>query len=306
MTAPTANALFTLSDLRRGVVPPARLAVVGHPVRHSLSPLMHHAALAALAARVPRLADWRYCKFEVAPAELPEMLPRLHALGFAGLNFTVPHKEAVLALAEEVEEFARAAGAANTLVRTPTGWRAHNTDGVGLAAALAAEFGRELAGAPVVLLGAGGAARAAALHCLRAGVGALWIGNRDPGRLAALLAHLPAAATGVAVRGGALDALPAEVPAGAWIINATSVGLRADDPAPVDLRRWPRPALVYDMIYNPPETALLRAAGGLGVPRANGLSMLAHQGAAALSLWTGHAAPAGLMLAALRSATTAA
>ena len=278
------------------------LAVIGQPVTHSLSPVMHNAALAALSAHEPRFSDWRYHKFEIAPEELARALPLFHARGFAGLNVTIPHKEAVLEHVENADDFARAAGAANTLVRTATGWRAFNTDCSGLVDALREEFGVSLASSHVILLGAGGAARAAAVQCLRDGVASLSIGNRSIDRLNVLLDHLRPLAGHVPLRGFALENPPSDLPAGALVINSTSAGLKDGSVAPIDLRQLPAPAHVYDMIYNPAQTALLRQAAALGVKHANGLSMLLYQGAHALIKWTGTPAPVEVMDRALHEA----
>lgn len=300
MKADPCDAVHHLADLDNWRADGPSLAVVGKPIKHSLSPLMHHAALAQMARLHPELGAWRYHRFELAPEELRDALPKFHRAGFVGLNFTVPHKEIVLGIANEVSPFARAAGAANTLHRTTQGWHAHNTDGYGLAAALHAEFGTSLAQRHVILLGAGGAARAAALQCIEDGAADLWIGNRSRERLNALLTHLAPRSKTTRVHGFDLAQPPSEIPAQAALINATSVGLGANDPAPIDLTRVALPACVYDMIYNPPETALLRDARRLGVPCANGLTMLVHQGARALSIWTGFNAPADVMFDALK------
>ncbi len=302
MSGPAAHPTLTLADLDAWPSGVVGLAVLGRPVAHSLSPAMHAAALADLARADPAFAAWRYVKIEIAPEELGAALPRLHAAGFRGLNLTVPHKEAALAHAAAGDAFVRAAAAANTLVRAAQGWTAFNTDGGGLADALREELGAGLARRAVVLLGAGGAARAAAVQCCRSGASALWIGNRGADRLAALLRDLAPLAGATALRGFALDAPPSDLPVDALVVNATTAGLRADDPPPVDLRRLPRPAGVYDMTYNPPETALLRQAAALGVPRANGLGMLVHQGARSLALWTGRIPRTDLMRAAVEAA----
>ena len=291
---------LTLDDLAHWSAPGTHLAVLGHPIKHSLSPHMHNAALRALATTDARFAAWHYWKFDVPPERLAEALPLFHARGFAGLNLTVPHKILALDLIAAVDPAARDIGAVNTLRRTAAGYEGFNTDGYGLAAGLAEELDTSLAGADVVLLGAGGAARSAAVECLRQECRSLWIGNRSRGSLDALLHQIRPLATGVALRDFTLAEPPSDLPAGAVFINATAAGLRADDPAPIELAAWPRPSCVFDMVYNPPRTPLLRAAERLGVPNANGLAMLVHQGARALTLWSGVAAPADLMqLAAL-------
>jgi shikimate dehydrogenase len=294
--------VHTFGELENWPTQPPSLALIGLPVMHSLSPAMQNPALAALAKSDARFATWRYHKFEIAPAELARALPLFHARGFVGLNATQPHKEALLDHAESADPFARAAGAANTLVRTPTGWRAFNTDAPGLADALRVDFGCSLAGTHVILLGAGGAARGAAVQCLREHVASLSIGNRGTERLENLLAHLAPLAGDIPLRGFSFENPPADLPRDALVINATTVGLRATDPAPIDLTRLPSPARVYDMIYNPPRTALLGQAAALGLPHANGVSMLVHQGVRAFTLWTGAAAPVEVMDRAARAA----
>lgn len=263
---------------------------------------MHNPALAELARHDVTFATWRYHKFEVSPESFGDALRLFHEKGFYGLNVTVPHKEAALALAESADAFALAAGAANTLIRTATGWRATNTDSVGLAAALRVDLALELAGKHIILLGAGGAARAAAVQCLRDHAASLSIGNRGAARLGTLLADLLPLAGNIPMRGFSLDAPPDDLPTGALVINATSAGLHGTAAAPIDLTRLPAPAQVYDMIYRPAETALLQQAAALGIPHANGLSMLVHQGARSLSLWTGHEAPVEIMERAVRAA----
>ncbi len=283
--------VLTLADLAVWSHPGTSLAVLGHPIKHSISPAMHNAALAALAATDARFADWRYFRFEVHPDDLPRALELLREKQFHGVNLTVPHKIIAFDRVAAVDPAARPVGAVNTLLRTGAGWRGHNTDGYGLAAAVRATLGRDLAGSHIVLLGAGGAARGAAVECLQRGCASLAIANRTRANLDTLLATLAPVAGRIPVRGFAPDAIPADLPAGALVVNATSAGLKPTDPLPVDLAALPRPAAVFDMIYNPPQTALLRAAAGLGLPHAHGLAMLVHQGAKALEIWSGVPAP---------------
>lgn len=298
---------LTLADLEHWPAEHTGVGLFGFPVSHSLSPVMHNAALAVLARDDATFARWRYAKFEIAPADLAHALRVAHAKGFRGLNITIPHKEAVFTHAESADDFTRAAGAGNTLVRTATGWHATNTDGGGMTDALRAELGLELRDRDVVLLGAGGAARAAAVQCLQEGASSLAIGNRGRARLDALLAHLAPLAQGVPLSGFTFDtpAALAALPPDAVMINATSSGLASDGAAPVDLHALPRPAVVYEMIYNPPVTALLRDAAALGVPHANGLGMLVFQGARSLARWTQRPVPADVMRAAIVAARAA-
>lgn len=302
MHPPAGDEVLTLDDLATRSFAATPLAVLGHPIRHSVSPPMHNAALAAMAPAAPALAGWRYYRFDVPPERLADALPRLHAAGFHGLNLTVPHKVLARDLVAEVDPAAAPVGAVNTLRRTAAGWRGFNTDGYGLATALREELGVGLAGADVVLLGAGGAARGAAVECLQQRCASLRIGNRTRANLDALLAALRPLAGGIPLAGFDPAAPPADVLAGAVLINATSAGLKPGEPAPIDLPRLPPGLRVFDMIYNPPQTALLRAAARLGLPHANGLGMLVHQGARALEIWTGAGVPAGVMRAAALAA----
>lgn len=297
--------VHSIADLETWAAPGTSLGLLGHPVKHSLSPAIHNAALAALAKQDAKFATWRYSKFDIAPADLGRALKLFHQKGFVGLNLTVPHKEAAFEHAENADAYASAANATNTLIRTPTGWRASNTDSGGLADALRAELGMELHGVHVILLGAGGAARAAAVQCLRDKVASLWIGNRGADRLQTLLAHLAALAGDVPMQGFSLTAPPPGLPAGAIVINTTTAGLQNDNAAPIDLRQIPTPAKVYDMIYNPPLTPLLKQASALGLPHAHGLGMLVNQGARSLSMWIGRPAPVDVMTAAAHEAFAA-
>ncbi len=295
------SGVLTLADLEGWSHAGTALAVLGHPIKHSVSPAMHNAALADMATRDARFATWKYFRFDVPPEQLPQALPQLNAAGFHGLNLTVPHKVLACDLVGEIDPSAKAIGAVNTLLRTSNGWKGFNTDGYGLAAALKADLGIELPGAHVVLLGAGGAARGAAVECLKQKCASLWIANRTRANLDTLLAALRPLADAIPVHGFN----PSEIPASlvseisgkekAVVINATSAGLRPGEPAPMDLHRLAPGVRVYDMVYNPPQTALLRDAATLGLPHANGLSMLVHQGARALEIWTGVSVPANVM-----------
>jgi shikimate dehydrogenase len=275
------------------------LAVLGHPIGHSLSPQMHAAALAALARTDAKYSDWRYVAVDVAPDALADALSLLHEKGFLGVNLTVPHKVLAVPMVGEMDPAARDAGAVNTLRRSGPGWGGFNTDGYGLASGIRQDLGLELRGAPVVILGAGGAARGAAAECLRAGCSALWILNRTRSNLDALLSQVGPLAGAIPLR--ALDpGTAAGLPEGTILINATSSGLRAGQPAPIDLALAPGVGAVYDMIYNPPETPLLAQARSRGLPHANGLGMLVHQGAKALEIWTG--VPAEVTAPSMRAA----
>ena len=248
---------------------------------------MHAAALAELARGDARFADWRYDALDVEPESLPEALSLMAALGFRGVNLTVPHKIQAVGLVSGIDPAAREAGAVNTLLLEDGKWRGFNTDGYGLAAGIREDLGLGLGGTPVVLVGAGGAARGAAVECLRQGCAELWVVNRSRQNLDALLALLAPLAGKIPVHGAVSGAAPVACSPGALVINATSAGLRASDPAPLDLGSVPSARAVFDMVYNPPETRLLARARSLGLPASNGLAMLVHQGAKALEIWSG-------------------
>lgn len=291
--------VHTLADLDSWSFDGTALAVLGHPIKHSISPAMHNAALAEMTATNARFSDWRYFRFDVSPEDFPEALDRLHRAGFYGLNLTVPHKIMAFDLIERVDPAAQLIGAVNTLRRTETGWEGFNTDGYGLATAVAETLGISISDTPIILLGAGGAARGAAVECLQRHCPSLHIANRTAANRDKLIAQVSPLADSGQVHGFAPAEPPSDLPASALVINATSAGLNAGDPLPIDLTALPTPRGVYDMIYNPPETALLARAKAAGIPAANGLSMLVHQGVRALEIWSEVDVPAQAMATAV-------
>src|SRR5688572_20032111 len=180
--------VLTLHDLETWSRAGTSLAVLGHPIKHSISPAMHNAALAELVRTESRFADWEYFRFEIHPDNLPRALELLHTKKFRGVNLTVPHKIIAFDRVAEVDAAARPVGAVNTLRWSERGWEGFNTDGYGLATAIQEDLGRTLIGANVILLGAGGAARGAAVECLQRYCAALHVGNRTPQNLDGLLA----------------------------------------------------------------------------------------------------------------------
>ena len=263
--------------------------VIGHPIGHSLSPVMHTAAFRALHL------DALYEPFDVAPRFLAPMLRGLTLAGVEGLNVTVPLKEAVLPLLDRVDPDARAIGAVNTIVVRGRRLTGYNTDTIGLRMALS-ELGWRPRPACVVILGAGGAARAAAWELSRIRGSCLTIANRHLRRAQALVrwlkrAHPHACIQAVPFARVALE--DAEL-----LINATTVGMRPSDGLPIDARQLRRGMLVYDLVYHR-ETSLVREARRRGCVAANGLSMLLYQGAASLRLWLRRQPPIDVMRRAL-------
>jgi shikimate dehydrogenase len=251
------------------------LGVCGWPVAHSRSPAMQNAAL-----RAAGLDGWEYLALPLPPELFAETVLALPAAGFRGVNVTIPHKEAALALADEASPAARAIGAANTLTFEPGGAiAADNTDAPGLLEALAERV--DPAGRSALVLGAGGAARAAAWALAGAGADvAVW--NRTAARAAALAADL-------GVRHAAVPA-PADI-----VVNATSVGLDPNiDPfkaIPLKADTFGAGSYVIDLVYGSGETRLLAAARSRGARVIDGLEILVAQGAASFERWTGMMAP---------------
>jgi shikimate dehydrogenase len=248
---------------------------------------MHNAALAELARTDRRFEDWHYSAFDVEPEKLSAALDLMRARGFRGVNLTVPHKVLAVALVSGVDRDGRDAGAVNTLLAEGSGWRGFNTDSHGLAAGIREDLGIGLEGTPVLLLGAGGAARGAAAECLRAGCAGLTILNRSQATLDALLSQVASVAPHIPRRGLLSAGAGQTLSPGTLVINATSAGLKPGDAAPARLADFPGAAAVYDMIYNPAVTPLLAEAKRMGLGHANGLGMLVHQAAKALEIWTG-------------------
>jgi shikimate dehydrogenase len=253
------------------------LALIGHPVEHSLSPAMHNASFAAEGL------DYVYVALDVKPEGLPSAVRGAAALGFRGFNVTMPHKRAIFSLLDDVDVGARISGAVNTVVVEDSGLlRGHNTDGGGLVGACR-EAGIELAGKRVLLLGAGGVAAAIALAFGGEGIEELRIANRSSGPARELSGKLRGAGV-EKVEVSSLDALnEAEV-----IVNATSLGMKDGDPLPIPLEQLGEGRVVCDAVYRPGrETDLIREARERGARVVTGERMLLYQGVLAQRLWTG-------------------
>lgn len=238
-----ATVVYTLNDLESWSYDGTSLAVLGHPIEHSISPPMQNAALAEMTRRDTRFANWRYFKFDITAGDLPKALSFLHAKKFLGLNLTVPHKVQVVDLVDTIDPTAQRMGAVNTLNWKPGGYHGCNTDGFGFEKALLEDLKAEITGSDIILLGAGGAARAIAAQCLHSGCRTLWIGNRNPERLRSLIEIslmeiLGKSESPNCVRGFDLLDIPDDLPTTGILINATSLGLKTDDPAPLTLDQF--------------------------------------------------------------------
>ena len=264
------------------------LAVLGSPIEHSISPQIHSSALRELSITHPRFVNWSYTKIQVESSDLPLALPHLARCGYLGLNLTIPHKVDVLPLLESVDQEARNIGAVNTLFYDCEKWNGFNSDGYGLEKALNHTLGISLGSAKVLILGAGGAARAAAAQALSLQCNQIWMGNRSLSRLKILEKKLGETFDLSGFSTFELSKIPVELSSveDLIIINATSLGLNQCDVLPISLSDFHSTTRVYDMIYNPPQTRLLAEAVNLDMPCENGLSMLVHQAARSLSIWT--------------------
>ncbi len=267
-------------------------AVFGCPVEHSLSPAMHNAAIAALGL------DCVYVPLRVEPADLPAAIGGVRAMGLAGVNLTIPLKEAAVALVDELSDEAREIGAVNTLFWKDGALCGHSTDGEGFWMSLEGTPGQSAKRA--LVLGAGGASRAVCFALARRGI-EVTIANRTPERARELAAALP---------GSHAHGMPAEpedlaraAAAADLIVNCTSVGMSPNDSeSPLAENCIERGHIVCDLIYNPRETLLLRTAREKGALGLNGVDMLVNQGALSFQLWTGIMPPVQVMKAAVTGA----
>ncbi|MFC1601751.1 shikimate dehydrogenase [Candidatus Sumerlaeota bacterium] len=270
------------------------VGVLGWPVEHSLSPPMHNAAYAQMGL------DYAYVPFPVAPEQLERALAGLAVAGVRGLNLTIPHKRQVIELLDEISDEARQIEAVNTLKLEDGRLLGFNTDRYGFTEAVT-ETGFSFDGCAVVMLGAGGVACAMGFGAADAGASSLTILNRTvekardlAGRIAVYFPDLALSVHGPDAPQARQAVTEADI-----VLNATSIGMRAGDDAPVPVD-WLAPrTYVYDTVYNRP-TRLLAAARERGCRALDGATMLVHQGAKAIEIWTGTRPDTQVMLDVLR------
>jgi shikimate dehydrogenase len=300
---------YTLADLERwseitrDVDPPIRLGVFGDPVAHSLSPQMLNAALRAFEINM------QYARFHIRANELRSALRFIRELDFIGINLTVPHKIAGLAQIDVAEESASRCGAVNTLRLHENKLIGSNTDAEGFSRAIRSEFSIDLRDLRVMILGAGGGTgHAVAWQCALENCERLVLVNRTPAKTAALVDRLRHFFAEPRVLGpvARLDAVRwdetavrAQLADIDLIVNATPLGMNPSDPAPIPARLLAPHHIVFDCVYRPSKTALLRAADEAGARGVNGLSMLLHQGTLSFSLWFNREAPIEAMRSAI-------
>jgi shikimate dehydrogenase len=300
---------YTLADLEnwsevaRDMTPPIRLGVFGDPVAHSLSPQMQNAALRACEISM------QYSRFHIRANQLRSALHLLRELDFVGINLTVPHKIAGFSQLDEVDELASRCGAVNTIRVYDKKLIGSNTDGEGFSRAVRSEFSIDLRDLRVMILGAGGGTgRAIAWQCALENCERLILVNRTPAKTHGIVERLRPFFAEARVLGPVArletvpwkeNALRAQLSDIDLIVNATPLGMNPSDPAPIAARLLAPHHMVFDCVYGPSQTGLLRAANEAGARGANGLSMLLYQGAISFSIWFDREAPTDAMRAAL-------
>lgn len=300
---------YTIADLEnwaevaRDIKPPIRLGVFGDPVAHSLSPQMQNAALRACDIKM------QYARFHIRPHELRSALHFVRELDFVGLNLTVPHKITGLSQIDETDEAATRCGAVNTIRVHDKKLIGSNTDAEGFFRAIRSEFSIDLRDLRVMIIGAGGGTgRAIAWQCALQNCERLVLVNRTPAKANALLERLrpffaEARVLGPVARIEAIAwteaAMRAQLADIDLIVNATPLGMKPNDPAPIPERLLAPHHMVFDCVYGPSKSAMVRAADEAGARSANGLSMLLNQGALSFSIWFNREAPLGVMRTAL-------
>ncbi|MBE9215875.1 shikimate dehydrogenase [Plectonema cf. radiosum LEGE 06105] len=258
------------------------LGVIGHPVEHSLSPLMHNAALAKLGL------NYVYLPFPIEPQNLAKALDGFAAIGVVGFNATIPHKQAIIPLLSEIEPIAQAVGAVNTVVRKNHRWIGTNTDVEGFIAPLQL-LDRDWSQTVAVVLGNGGAARAVVAGCTQLGCASVDVVGRNLQKLEEFRDSWQDSPLVVNLQIHQWDALPKIIDQANLLINTTPIGMYPQiENSPLEpalFAHLPKGAIVYDLIYTPSPTKFLQYAQTTGVIAIDGLEMLVQQGAAALKIW---------------------
>jgi len=278
-----------------------RLGIIGYPIGHSISPIFQQAGLDHLGI------DATYEKWEVTPEGVGDFVAGLRAPGTLGINITVPHKQAVIPFLDEVDEWATAAGAVNTIVNHDGHLTGHNTDGPGFLRALLVETGYDPSRTRALILGAGGAARGILLALVRGGVDSLVIANRTLARaetLAQLSSDNGVGSEAISLSG---DALTEAAASADLIVNCTTMGMSHgpdEHGSPISAAQIPATAIVNDVVYTPLLTPILKEAAAAGATALGGHHMLVYQGVLSFQMWTGVDAPVDVMLAAATAEMT--
>ncbi len=263
-----------------------RLAILGHPLGHSLSPIVHTTALAACGL------EGTYETCDVRPDDLTRIWKEQIRNTYTGCNVTIPHKVAMSALCDALSDTARATGAVNTLVRRGDLWEGHNTDVVGLRDVLE-PFADRIAGKEATVIGAGGAARAAIMVLAGLGIARLHIVNRDPERARQLAGEWERHTGTIEVHSMAEPAAAQCIKQSSLVMQMTSVGMhpRPDERVLPGAALFRKDQIAFDAVYRPRQTRFLADATAAGAITIDGLGMFLHQAAASFELWTGQRPP---------------
>lgn len=262
--------------------------LAGYPVKHSLSPLMHNAAFKALNIN----AEYRL--FEVKTEELEEFIKHLSQNNISGLNVTIPYKEKVIPFLDNISSEAKLIGAVNTLRVLQDRLEGFNTDGEGFLKHLSEDLGFSPTGKVIAIIGAGGAAKAVSVYLSKTKPKSITVYDIDKIRAAALVSNLKENFKDIELR--CVDSIEElKIEDSDLLVNATPIGMKETGPCLVDEKFIAKNLLVYDLIYNPKETKLLRIAKQKGAKISNGLGMLLYQGALSFELWTSQKAPVEIM-----------
>ena len=265
------------------------VGLIGYPIEHTLSPVMHNRAFEYLDL------NYVYLAFPVRESNLKEALKGLSALGMVGVNVTLPYKEKVCEYLDEVTKEAKLTRAVNTIQVKGNSLIGHNTDGKGFVISLTQRTGINLEGKRVVIIGAGGGSRAVSIQLAQEGVARIILSDTIFDKARKLTTHLKKNIPQAEVSAARKEGLERAIKEADILINATPVGMRPDDPLPINPKLLHPNLLVYDLIYNPPQTKLLTEAKKAGAKTLNGMGMLLHQGALAFTIWTGREAPIEVM-----------
>lgn len=275
------------------------VALIGYPLGHSVSPPMQQSAFDYYQL------DLRYQAWEAEPAQFGAIMERVRQPSTVGANITIPYKETVLPMMDELDELARQIGAVNTIVHREDKLIGYNTDAEGFLEALRHLGDFEPVGKRVVLIGAGGAARAVSFALARAGVRSLAITDIVAERAQGLSSSLRSLGMETHVLDPEGENLKDVLSNCDLVVNCTPVGMKhspTEGQSPLKAELIPKEALIYDVVYNPIETQLLRDAKAVGARTLGGLAMLVYQGAKAFELWTGREAPIDIMFKAAKGA----
>ncbi|MBG1268660.1 shikimate dehydrogenase [Nostoc sp. WHI] len=266
------------------------LGVIGHPVEHSLSPLMHNAALAQLVVDIAHLGlDYVYLPFPIAPENLEIAIAGFAAIGVVGFNVTIPHKQAIIPLLSEITPVAQAIGAVNTVSRQNNKWVGTNTDIEGFIAPLQTTYKQDWSQKVAVILGNGGAARAVVAGCHQLGFAKIYVLGRNVQKLQAFCDSWSNSPIEENLQVGTWDELAKLIPQADLLVNTTPIGMYPKvDESPLsgeEIANLPKGAIAYDLIYIPKPTQFLEQAEKQGAIAIDGLEMLVQQGVAALKIW---------------------